>query len=138
MDPWSKGDYSRHIHEALMVVEKIPEVNPPSGRVPGQVRRVVPILELPRRWNRGRYREKGSVPRVSGTRSKYRTKWEPEVGQGSRAATWHDLGWGRTPRAPGCLVAPLALLRGSRSFWYTDFLSIFIEFLEHCKYGKNL
>ena len=37
MDPWSKGDYSRHIREVLMVVEKPPEVNPPSGRVSGQV-----------------------------------------------------------------------------------------------------
>ena len=41
----SKGDYSRHIREALMVVEKLPEVNPPSGRVSGQVRRAIPILE---------------------------------------------------------------------------------------------
>src|SRR3954462_10956185 len=80
MDPWSKVDYSRHIREALMVVEKLPEVNPPSGRVLGQVRRAVPILESPRRRNRGRYCEKGSVPRVSGTRGKYRPKggaWVP-------------------------------------------------------------
>ena len=33
MDPWSKGEYSEHIHEALMVVEKLLEVNPPSNRV---------------------------------------------------------------------------------------------------------
>ena len=33
MDPWSKGDCSRHIREAIMVVEKTPKVNPPSGRV---------------------------------------------------------------------------------------------------------
>src|SRR4051812_40200565 len=31
MDPWSKVDYSRHIREASMVMEKLPEVNPPSG-----------------------------------------------------------------------------------------------------------
>ena len=34
MDPWSKGDYSWLIREALMVVERFPEVIPPSGRVP--------------------------------------------------------------------------------------------------------
>src|SRR3954463_5617770 len=36
MDPWSKGGYSRHIQEASMEMEGLPEVNPPSGRVPGQ------------------------------------------------------------------------------------------------------
>src|ERR1044072_6790130 len=74
MDPWSKGKYSRQIREALMVVEKLPEVNPPSGRVPGQVRQAVPILESPRGRNRGRYHKKGSVPRVCGTKSKHRPK----------------------------------------------------------------
>src|ERR1043165_9449133 len=61
MDPWSKGDYSRHIQEALMVVEKLPKVNHSSGRVRGHVRWAAPILESRRRRNRGRYREKGSV-----------------------------------------------------------------------------
>ena len=36
MDPWSKVDYSRVIREASMAMEKLPEVDPPSGRVPGQ------------------------------------------------------------------------------------------------------
>src|SRR4051812_28198647 len=45
MDPWSKGDYSLHIREALMVVEKLPEINPPSVRVQGQVLLAIPILE---------------------------------------------------------------------------------------------
>src|SRR4051812_4890231 len=53
MDLWSKGDYSRHIREALMVVEKLPEVNPPSGRVPGRRLLVLLILEARRRQNRG-------------------------------------------------------------------------------------
>ena len=35
MDPWSKVDYSRRIPEVIMVMEKPPEVNPPSGSVPG-------------------------------------------------------------------------------------------------------
>src|ERR1044071_889259 len=42
MDPWSKGDYSWHIREALMVVEKPPEVNPPSSRVSGRVCLAIP------------------------------------------------------------------------------------------------
>ncbi|KAE8819662.1 hypothetical protein D1007_02311 [Hordeum vulgare] len=36
MDSWSNEDYSRHVREASMVVDKLPEVNPPSGRVPGR------------------------------------------------------------------------------------------------------
>src|SRR3954471_11381624 len=34
MDPWSKVDYSQLIREASMATENLPEVNPPSGRVP--------------------------------------------------------------------------------------------------------
>ena len=45
MDPWSKGDYSQLIREASMVVEKLPLVILPSGRVPGRVLLVLPILE---------------------------------------------------------------------------------------------
>ncbi len=45
MDSWSKGDYSRVIREASMVVEKLPVVILPSGRVPGRVLLVLPILE---------------------------------------------------------------------------------------------
>src|SRR4051812_48307701 len=84
MDLWTNGDYSRHIREALMVAEKLPEVNPPSGRVPGQVRQAVPILES--RWGRniGRYRKKGSVPRVSGMGCKYRPKGAPGGGPSPR------------------------------------------------------
>ena len=53
MDLWSKEDYSRHIPEASMVEEKLPEVDPPSGRVSGRVLTVLPILEARRRRNRG-------------------------------------------------------------------------------------
>ena len=53
MDPWSKVDYSWHIREASMVEEKLPEVDPPSDRVPGRVLTVLPILEARRRQNRG-------------------------------------------------------------------------------------
>ena len=45
MDSWSKGDYSQLIREASMVVERLPVVILPSGRVPGRVLLVLPILE---------------------------------------------------------------------------------------------
>ena len=32
MDPWSKGDYSRHIRKAIMAMEELPEgFLPPAG-----------------------------------------------------------------------------------------------------------
>src|SRR4051794_26926814 len=74
MDPWSKGNYSRHIWEALMVVEKLPEVNPPSGRVPGRVILALLFLQARRRRNRGENRDAGKLPRVFGTGCKYRPK----------------------------------------------------------------
>ena len=45
MDPWSKGDYSQLIREASMAVERLPVGILPSGRVPGRVLLVLPILE---------------------------------------------------------------------------------------------
>src|SRR3954471_5939727 len=57
MDPWSKVDYLRLIREALMVVETLSEINPPSGRVARQVRLAIPILESWHRRNSGEYRE---------------------------------------------------------------------------------
>src|SRR4051812_46341450 len=53
MDPWSKVDYSRHIREASMAMEGLPEVVPPSARVPEQLLLAAPILKRRRR----RYRE---------------------------------------------------------------------------------
>src|SRR3954470_11283701 len=61
MDPWSKVDYSRIIREASMMEERPPEVNPPSGRVPGRGLLALPILEARRRRNRGEIAKKGSV-----------------------------------------------------------------------------
>src|SRR3954463_102568 len=63
MDPWSKVDYSRIIREASMVEEKLPEVDPPSGRVPRRGLLALPILEA-RRWrNRGEIAKRGFVLR---------------------------------------------------------------------------
>src|SRR3954466_4798666 len=74
MDPWSKGDYSRIIREASMVVEKIPVVILPSGRVSGRVLLALPILEARRRRNRDEIAKKGSRLEGFGTRVKYRPK----------------------------------------------------------------
>src|SRR6187399_2490378 len=74
MDSWSKGDYSRVIREASMVVEKLPVVILPSGRVPGRVLLVLPILEAAaaaeQRWDR----EKSSSLKGFGRRFKYMPK----------------------------------------------------------------
>src|SRR3954451_11402387 len=74
MDPWSKGDYSRIIREASMVVEKVPGVILPSGRVPGRVLLALPILEA-RRWrNRDEIEDNGSRREGFETCFKYRPK----------------------------------------------------------------
>src|ERR1041385_1627028 len=74
MDPRSKVDYSWIIREASMGVEKLPEVNPPSGRVPVRGLLALPILEARRRRNRGEITKKGSVLEVFGSRGKYRRR----------------------------------------------------------------
>src|SRR3954466_11657721 len=66
MDPWSKVDYSRHIWEASMKMEGLPEVNPPSGRVPGQRLLAAPILKRRQRRNRKDIGKRALVSRVSG------------------------------------------------------------------------
>src|SRR3954463_4638956 len=76
MDQWSKVDYSRIIREASMVEERLPEVNPPSGRVPGRGLLALPILEVQRRRNRGETAKKGSVLECFGTRGKYSGRGE--------------------------------------------------------------
>src|SRR4051812_36083952 len=72
MDSWSNVDYSQIIREASMVVEKLPEVNPPSCRVPGRGLLVLPMLEARRRRNRGEIAKKGSIFGGFGGRGKYR------------------------------------------------------------------
>ncbi|KAE8775891.1 40S ribosomal protein S5-1 [Hordeum vulgare] len=51
--PWSKEDYSQHVREASITVEKLPEVNPPSGRVSGRGLVMLPISEAQLRRNDG-------------------------------------------------------------------------------------
>src|SRR4051812_10296352 len=101
-----------------MVVEKLSEINPPSGRVPGQVLLALPILKSRRRRSRVEYHEKGFLPRVSMTGSKYRPKGAPEVVPTSQSASWRGQEGDRAHRAPGRGVPPPNLLRCSRVFRY--------------------
>src|SRR3954463_13960804 len=77
MDPWSKGDYSRHIREASMAMEGLPEGVYPSGRVPEQLLQAGPILKRRRRRKREGFAKKGSVSKGFRTRGKYRRKGGP-------------------------------------------------------------
>src|SRR3954470_20474897 len=99
MDPWFKVDYSRIIREASMVVEKLPEVNPPSGRVPGRGLLMLPILEARRRRKRGEIAKKGLVLEGFGGRGKYRRRGA------ARGAT---RGPGGLPAQPHPRSLPLA------------------------------
>jgi len=111
MDPWSKVDYSRLIREASMVVEKLPVVVLPSGRVPGRVLLMLPILEALRRRNRGEIAKKGSVLEGFGTRGIYRRRGAARGGAGAPGA---PPGAARGGAAPGGRLgppgSPLALL----------------------------
>src|SRR4051812_31893927 len=86
MDPWSKGDYSRIVREASMVVEKVPVVILPSGRVPGRVLLALPILEARRRRNKDEIAKKGSRLEGFGTSVKYRPKGDVRGHLGGRGA----------------------------------------------------
>ena len=126
MDPWSKGDYSRFIREASMVVEKLLVVVLPSGRVSGRVLLVLPILEARRRRNRDEIAKKGSVLEGFRTRVKYMPKGGISEGLGGPGApparpgggSRHQGAW--SPGGP-----PPALLWPHGSFRNADFLYIF-------------
>src|SRR3954466_2404059 len=87
-DPWSKVDYSRHIREASMAMEGLPEGVDPSGRVPKQLLQETPILKRRRRRNREGFAKKGSCSKGFRTRGKYRRKGGREDPQGSPDAPW--------------------------------------------------
>src|SRR3954465_6323054 len=83
-NPWSKGDYSRHIREASMAMDGLPDGVPPSGRVPGQLLQAAPILKRRRRRYRGEFARKRSILGVSTPRAKYRRRGhrgDPPVSQ---------------------------------------------------------
>ena len=126
MDPWSKGDYSQLIREASMVVEKLPVMVLPSGRVPGRV------LLVPRSWKRGgggtemRSRKRVPSSRVSGRVQYICQMGSPEAEVGPQAPPWSGQGWGRAGWPPGPPQAPLWPCLGfSGSSRYADFSCIF-------------
>src|ERR1041385_1098000 len=113
MDPWSEVDYSRFIREASMVVEKLPEVVPPSGRVPGRGLLVLLILEARRRRNKGEIEKKGSVPEGFTSRGINRRKGAARCGPGAPGAPLARPGVGPRPLAAWGPLAPLWPLPGS-------------------------
>ena len=86
----------------------------PSGRVPGRVLLVLPILEARRRRNRDEITKKGSRLEGFGRRYKYMPKGGISGGLGGPGAPRHSQEGGRATRAPGALVAPLRLYFGCR------------------------
>ena len=120
MDPWSKGDYSRRIREAVMVMERPPEVNPPSGRVPGQVLQAIPRSESRRRWNSRDFRVTGFSSRVFGTRAKYMPKGSLKGAPLAQAARGRSHPLGRAEEAPGQGVAPLGAPFGLLESYFVD------------------
>src|SRR3954468_9021623 len=107
MDPWYKVDYSRHIREASMEMDGLPEVIPPSGRVPRQRLLAAPILK---RWRR-RYREEiGKRTSILGISSSGGINRRTGAARGSTrepGALWRALGLGRATRAPGSRLVAL-------------------------------
>src|ERR1043165_5074247 len=95
MDPWSKGDYSRHIREASMAMDGLPAGVPPLGRVPWQLLQAALILKRRRRRYRGEFAEKRSILGVSTPRAQYRRRGCRGDPPGSQEVSWRGLGWGR-------------------------------------------
>src|SRR3954468_4551992 len=123
MDPWSKGDYSRHIREASMAMEGLPEVVPPSGRVAGQLLLAAPILRRRRRRYKEEIGNKRSILGVSSARAKYRRRGAPRGATRDPEISLARLPPGRATRAPGPLVVALWSHFGfSGSFGSADFL----------------
>ena len=121
-----QGDYSRHIREASMAMDGLPEGVSPSGRVPEQLLQAAPILKRRRRRNREEFAKIRSVLGVSTPRGKYRRRGAPKgptrTLEGSMARPR-----GTRARDPpvSLLVALLPCLGYSGIFGSADFLYIF-------------
>src|SRR3954467_12253419 len=132
MDPWSKGDYSRHIREASMAMDGLPEGVPPSGRVPGQLLLATSILKRRRR----RYiEENGNRRSILGV-----PPWALNIGQrghrggpqGSQEGARRALGWGRARDPSGVPVVALpSYLGDSGGFREADVLYNFSGIFGH-------
>src|ERR1041384_7748976 len=135
-DPWSKGDYSRHIREASMAMDGLPEGVSPSGRVLEQLLQAAPILKRRRRNTKG-FAKKGSVLGVSTPRGKYRRRGCRGDPRGKQEGAPRGPGWGRATSPPGCLVvAPLPFLMTLEGSVTLIFNIIFRELFGHFKFGK--
>src|SRR3954466_8521697 len=88
MDPWSKGEYSQDIREASVVMEGLPEMVPPSGRVPGQLLLADPILKRRRRRYREEMGKSTSILGVYYARAKYRRRGAPRGPPGIEEGPW--------------------------------------------------
>ena len=100
-----------------MVVERLPVVILHSGRVPGRVLLVLPILEARRRRNKDEIAKKGSVLEGFGTRVKYMPKGGISGGPGGPGAPPARPGEGAPPGSlepwwppSGCTLATGKLL----------------------------
>src|SRR3954462_5529454 len=106
-----------------MVVEKLLEVVPPSGRVLGRGLLVLPILEARRRRNRGEIVKKGSRHDCFPSGGVNRRRG---AARGSTKGPGGPLAWphprARREGAWGPGGSPLAPLDDSRSFLYANFL----------------
>src|SRR3954470_5000141 len=91
-----QGEYSRHIREAFMAMDGLPEGVSPSGRVPEQLLQAALILKRQQRRNREGFAKKGSVLVVSDPRGKYRRRGA------SRGATGQPGGPLTRPRVGPC------------------------------------
>src|SRR3954469_5854603 len=94
-DPWSKGDYSRHIREASMAMDGLPEGVPPFGRVPGQLLQATLILKRRQRRYRGEFAKDRSILGFSTPRAKYRRRGRRGDPPSIQEASWRGLGRGR-------------------------------------------
>src|ERR1041384_5818246 len=121
-DPWSKGNYSRHIREASMAMDGLPEGVSPSGRVPGRLLQAAPILKRRRRRNREGLGKNGLALGVSTQRGKYRRRG---ASRGPTRKPGGLLAWPRVGPRQGpswsLVVAPLASLGYSGRFLHADF-----------------
>src|ERR1044072_1873395 len=70
-----------------MAMEKLSEVDPPFGRVPGQDLLKTPVMKWQQR-NREGIGKNGSAPRVFGARGKYRRRGAARGPPGSPGAPW--------------------------------------------------
>ncbi|KAE8820357.1 hypothetical protein D1007_01790 [Hordeum vulgare] len=98
-----------------MVMEKLPEVNPPSGRVPRRGVLALSISEALQRQIGGEICDSGSVFRVSHRRGKYRPKEGVRGGPSTQTVWWRGqeggaqgghMGRARLPSGP-----PLVLMK---------------------------